>query len=172
MASSSFSIDLDEVETAATMIQRMYDDLEEAYIKLSTYVGTVKDDVYGSDLVGKSLGGNTASVIGLAEQQKKTLEGIKAFMENTAQVAANLKTMCGGHRSTDTEHSDALRQIGDGLGDGAGELPPPPLPPAPGSGPGYVSQSSATLDYNHAQARHAEAESTARSGGGSHARLE
>ncbi|WP_457033553.1 hypothetical protein [Kitasatospora sp. P5_F3] len=145
MAGDSFNIDLDEVEAAATMIQRMHDDLEEAYIKLSTLVATVKDDIYGTDLVGKSLGGATASVIGLAEQQKKTLEGFKAFLANTAQVAGNLKMMSGSHRETDTEHADLINKIGDGT-----DIPLPP-PPSAGTGPGYVSPTKGPdLNYNHA----------------------
>ncbi|MER5865660.1 hypothetical protein [Kitasatospora sp. NPDC002040] len=145
MAGDSFSIDLDEVENAAKIIQLMHDDLEEAYIKLSTLVETIKPDVYGTDLVGKSLGGATASVIGLADQQKKTLEGFKAFLANTAQVATNLKTMTGGHRETDTEHADLINKIGDGT-----DIALPP-PPSTGTGPSYVSPTAGPkLDYNHA----------------------
>ncbi|BFV59805.1 hypothetical protein KCMC57_up49090 [Kitasatospora sp. CMC57] len=144
MAADSFSIDLEEVEAAATMIQRMHDDLEEAYIKLSTFVKTVNKEIYGTDLVGQSLGGKTAAVIGLAEQQEKTLAGFDAFLKNTAQVATNLKTMIGGHRDTDSEHADKLNKIGDGM-----DIPLPP-PPSAGTGPGYVSPTKGPdLDYNH-----------------------
>ncbi|MEV6207296.1 hypothetical protein [Kitasatospora sp. NPDC051914] len=145
MASSSFSINLDEVDNAAAMIRRMHDDLEEAYIKLSTYVGTVKDDIYGTDLVGKSLGGATASVIGLAEQQKKALEAVKAFLENTAQVAANLKLMCGNHRGNDAEHSGLLAGLAAG--------PAVPLRSLPEAGSGYVPATPPPLGHNHADDR-------------------
>ncbi|GAA1197018.1 hypothetical protein F4556_005550 [Kitasatospora gansuensis] len=143
MAANSFSIDVEEVEAAATMIQRMHDDLEEAYIKLSTYVKTVSPDIYGTDLVGKSLGGATASVIGLGKQQENTLAGFKAFLENTAKIAGNLKMMTGGHRETDSEHADKLKKI-------ATDIPLPPAPSA-GTGPGYVSPTKGPdLKYNHA----------------------
>ncbi|MFJ9519658.1 hypothetical protein ACIRPK_15520 [Kitasatospora sp. NPDC101801] len=142
MAADSFSIDLAEVETSATMIQRMHDDLEEAFIKLDTLVKTINKEIYGTDLVGQSLGGKTASVIGLAEQQENTLKGFKAFLDNTAKVAANLKMMSGGHRDTDSDHADTLKNLEIDI----------PLPPAPstGTGPGYVSPTKGpNLDYNH-----------------------
>jgi hypothetical protein len=148
MAADTFSIDLEEVEAAATMIQRMHDDLEEAFIKLDTFVKTINKEIYGTDLVGKSLGGATASVIGLADQQVKVLEGFQAFLGNTAKVAANLKMMSGSHRDTDSEHADKLRLIGDGT-----DIPLPPAPSA-GSGPGYVSPTKGPdLDYNHFKER-------------------
>lgn len=151
MASSSFSIDLDEVEGAATMIQRMHDDLQEAYIKLSTYVETVNKDIYGTDLVGQSLGGKTAAVIGLADQQANALKGFAAFIANTGKVAANLKTMAGSHRETDSDGADNLKKIGDGSD------VPLPLPPAVGPGAGYVSPTPAPKpDYNHADERRDE----------------
>lgn len=144
-SSGSFSIDLAEVEASAGMIQRMHDDLQEAYIVLKTYVGTVNKEIYGKDLVGQSLGGKTAAVIGLAEQQEKTLAGLKSFLENTAQVAANLKTMVVSHRGTDSDNADDMKKI-----DGANDIPLP-LPPSTSPGSGYVSpQPPPKLDYNHA----------------------
>ncbi|MFI5528029.1 hypothetical protein ACIA8O_05665 [Kitasatospora sp. NPDC051853] len=144
-SSGSFSIDLAEVESSATMIQRMHDDLHEAFIVLNTYVGTVNKEIYGKDLVGTSLGGKTAAVIGLSEQQEKTLAGMKAFLENTAQVAANLKTMAASHRGTDSDSADDMKKIEQG-----NDIPLP-LPPSSAPGGGYVSpQAPPKLDYNHA----------------------
>ncbi|MFJ8045540.1 hypothetical protein ACIRBX_34040, partial [Kitasatospora sp. NPDC096147] len=132
-SSGSFSIDLAEVDSSATMIQRMYDDLQEAFVVLKTYVGTVNKEIYGKDLVGESLGGKTAAVIGLSEQQEKTLAALKAFLDNTGQVAANLKSMVASHRGTDDENAEEMKKIEQG-----NDIPLP-LPPSTGPGPGYVA---------------------------------
>ncbi|MER5639671.1 hypothetical protein ABT095_22265 [Kitasatospora sp. NPDC002227] len=162
----AFQIDLGEVESAAKLIRSMLDDLEEPTNHLESVVKQVQKSVYGTDLLGKALTGGSSSVGGVAEHQQQVLEGIRAYLTNSAAMAANLLKMVESHRLTDDQNSQDLNQIlkdggtppSGGPGGSPGPTPPPapaPTPPppapapAPASDPGYVPPPAPTLDYNH-----------------------
>ncbi|MER5865666.1 hypothetical protein [Kitasatospora sp. NPDC002040] len=158
----SFRIDLDEVEAAAKMIQTMLDDLERPTADLLAVVGQIRPTAYGTDALGKSLTGATASVGGLTEHQQQVLDGIKKFLTNSSQVAENLHQMVQSYRAVDEASSAELRTV-----EGAGATPPPvdrsnaprPTgvqlvdgpPAAPPVAPAaYDDPDRPTLEYNHA----------------------
>ncbi|MFJ4674423.1 hypothetical protein [Kitasatospora sp. NPDC088783] len=145
MAGETVQIDLDEVQAAATAIAGLLDELNGPVNQLEAEVKQVQDAVYGTDLLGKALVGDSSAVGGLGAHQTQVLEGIKAFLQNAAAVAANLRTMAARHQSIDEEHVADLRRItttgGDGGtgsggtgGGGAGGTVPLPVT-APLSGP-------------------------------------
>lgn len=133
MAGESVQIDLDEVQTAAKAIAGLLDELNGPMNQLEAKVKQVQKSVYGTDLLGKSLGGGSSSVGGLGEHQTQVLEGIRAFLQNAAAVAANLQAMAGRYRSVDEDHAADLRRIGSDGGSttapGTQSAPGPVVPP-------------------------------------------
>lgn len=111
MAEGKFRVDLEQVEAAAKMIQTMLDDLEGPTAQLKAAVEQIKPTVYGTDRLAKSLTGATGSVGGLAEHQTQVLEGIQRFLANSAQVAANLRTVVANYRDVDESNATSLRAI-------------------------------------------------------------
>jgi hypothetical protein len=111
MAEGTFRVDLEQVEAAAKMIQTMLDDLEGPTAQLKATVEQIKPTVYGTDRLAKSLTGATGSVGGLAEHQTQVLEGIQKFLANSAQVAANLRTVVANYREVDESNATSLRAI-------------------------------------------------------------
>lgn len=118
MAGETVQIDLDEVQAAATAIAGLLDELNGPVNQLEAKVKQVQDAVYGTDLLGKALVGDSSAVGGLGAHQTQVLEGIKAFLQNAAAVAANLRTMAARHQSIDEEHAADLRRITTTGGDG------------------------------------------------------
>ncbi|AUG76706.1 hypothetical protein CFP65_1832 [Kitasatospora sp. MMS16-BH015] len=152
MAGDSFHIDLDEVESAAKQIRSMLDDLEDPTNHLEAVIKQIKASVYGTDLLGKTLTGGSSSVGGVADHQEQALAGIRTYLTNSAQMAANLLQMVESHRATDGQNSDELHGLIKDGGSGSKPVPPPaPISaPAPGpQDPGYVAPPPPKLDYNH-----------------------
>lgn len=154
-----FRVDLEQVEAAAKMIQTMLDDLEGPTAQLKAAVDQIKPTVYGTDRLAKSLTGATGSVGGLADHQKQVLDGIQKFLANSAQVAANLRTVVANYRSVDESNATSLRAI-----EGA-DAPIAPVKPDPRNKPvtvvvagetgspvtadsSFDSAAAPTLDYN------------------------
>ncbi len=120
MAGETVQIDLDEVQTAAKTIAGLLDELNGPMNQLEAKVKQVQDKVYGTDLLGKSLIGETSSIGGLGTHQTQVLEGIREFLRNAAAVAANLQTMAARHQSVDEEHAADLRRLSTGAGGSGG----------------------------------------------------
>jgi hypothetical protein len=116
VAGETVQIDLDEVQTAAKTIAGLLDELNGPMNQLEAKVKQVQDKVYGSDLLGKSLVGETSGIGGLGTHQTQVLEGIREFLRNAAAVAANLQTMAARHQSVDEEHAADLRRLGTEAG--------------------------------------------------------
>ncbi|MEU3496745.1 hypothetical protein [Kitasatospora cineracea] len=116
MAGETVQIDLDEVQAAAKTIAGLLDELNGPMNQLEAKVKQVQDKVYGSDLLGKSLIGETSGIGGLGTHQTQVLEGIREFLRNAAAVGANLQTMAARHQSVDEEHAADLRRLGTETG--------------------------------------------------------
>ncbi|WP_157531562.1 MULTISPECIES: hypothetical protein [unclassified Kitasatospora] len=158
----SFRVDLDQVEAAAKMIENMLDDLERPTADLVSVVEGIQPTVYGTDTLGKSMTGATASVGGLGEHQKQVLDGIKQFIANSTQVAANLRQMVQSYRAVDEENMTALQTIegvdaplptAQNRSEGpvvviAPALPDAATPPPPAADSFEGTTTAPTLDYN------------------------
>ncbi|GAA1129025.1 hypothetical protein [Kitasatospora arboriphila] len=123
--SSSFKIDLEEVEAATKAIRAMLDDLEAPTARLEAVINQIKPTAYGSETVGKSLTGGTSSVGGLPEHQKQVFDGVKAYLQNSAQMAANLELMVQRYRETEATQTAELTRLNGGRGAEAGTLASP-----------------------------------------------
>ncbi|MFJ5921357.1 WXG100 family type VII secretion target [Kitasatospora sp. NPDC092948] len=177
MAGDGVNIDLDEVQAAAKTIAALLEELQGPYAQLEAHINMVTDKVYGTDLLGKSLTGDTSSVGGFNQHQKDVLAGIKLLLSNATTMGANLQTMAARHQANDEHHASELSRIttGDGTPIGpstpstpstapgpdpstAPEPAPAPAPtpePAPAPAPtpqpdtgGYHTQTGPDLDYN------------------------
>ncbi|MCU7821053.1 hypothetical protein [Kitasatospora sp. DSM 101779] len=133
--SSSFKIDLEEVEAATKAIRAMLDDLEAPTARLEAVINQIKPTAYGSEAVGKSLTGGTSSVGGLPEHQKQVFDGVKAYLQNSAQMAANLELMVQRYRETEATQVAELSQLNGGRGGEAGPLATPVSTTAPLTAP-------------------------------------
>lgn len=111
MSSPSFEIDTTEVRTAAVAIRRAVDDLDVATRTLEAAVQRVAAGQYGTDPLGMALQGQGSGVGGLAQHQQRVLQGIRQYLENSAQLADNLVLMCERHAENDAETATALRRI-------------------------------------------------------------
>ncbi|MEV7175324.1 hypothetical protein [Kitasatospora sp. NPDC093679] len=135
--SSSFKIDLEEVEAATKAIRAMLDDLEAPTARLEAVINQIKPTAYGSEAVGKSLTGGTSSVGGLPDHQKQVFDGVKAYLQNSAQMAANLELMVQRYRETEATQTAELTRLNGGRGAEAGTLASPvsttPLSTVPGT---------------------------------------
>ncbi|PBC70518.1 hypothetical protein BX265_5058 [Streptomyces sp. TLI_235] len=125
MSGSSFRIDLDEVEAAAKAIRAMLDDLEAPTARLESVIKQIKATAYGSEAVGKSLTGGTSSVGGLPEHQEQVFAGVKAYLQNSAQMAANLELMVQRYRETEASQTAELSRLNGGRGGEPGALATP-----------------------------------------------
>ncbi|WP_055588788.1 hypothetical protein [Peterkaempfera griseoplana] len=114
MSSPSFEIDTTEVRAAAVGIRRAVDDLDQATRTLEAAVQRVTGAHYGTDPLGMSLQGQGSGVGGLAQHQQRVLQGIRQYLNNSAQLADNLVLMCDRHAENDAETAAQLRRILDG----------------------------------------------------------
>ncbi|MEU9126822.1 hypothetical protein AB0D08_01685 [Kitasatospora sp. NPDC048540] len=126
MSGKSFQIDLDEVEAAAKAIRTMLDDMEAPTARLEAVIKQIKPTAYGTDAVGKSLTGGGSSVGGIPEHQQQVFDGVKKYLANSAQLAANLELMCQQYRQTDDAQATELRRLNGSRADGD----PVPVTPA------------------------------------------
>ncbi|MFC6599326.1 hypothetical protein [Kitasatospora paranensis] len=164
MSGSSFRIDLDEVEAAVKAIKAMLDDMEGPTARLEAVINQIKPTVYGTDAVGKSLTGGSSSVGGLADHQQQVFAGVKAYLQNSAQMAANLDLVVQRYRETEEAQTAELQRLNGGQ---AGSAPvatepaqlrqvdaiaPSPvsvtLPPTATQDAGYHNPDAPQLDYN------------------------
>jgi hypothetical protein len=122
MSGSSFRIDLDEVEAAVKAIKSMLDDLEAPTARLEAVINQIKPTVYGTDAVGKSLTGGSSSVGGLPDHQQQVFAGVKAYLQNSAQMAANLDLVVQRYRETEEAQTAELQRLNGGQ---AGSAPMP-----------------------------------------------
>ncbi|MET9617422.1 hypothetical protein [Kitasatospora indigofera] len=152
MSGSSFQIDLDEVEAAAKKIRTMLDDLEAPAARLEAVIKQIQPTVYGTDNVGKSLTGGTSSVGGLSEHQQQVFEGVKRYLQNSAQLAANLELMCQRYRATDEARAVDLRALDGGRGETEpvpASLPTVQEPPIPQKDPVTLTVPHGQTDVYH-----------------------
>jgi hypothetical protein len=114
MSGSSFRIDLDEVQAAVKAIKAMLDDLEAPTARLEAVINQIKPTVYGTDAVGRSLTGGSSSVGGLPDHQQQVFAGVKAYLQNSAQMAANLDLVVQRYRETEEAQTAELQRLNGG----------------------------------------------------------
>ncbi|MFD9124098.1 hypothetical protein [Kitasatospora sp. NPDC059571] len=132
MSGTSFRIDLDEVEAAAKAIRAMLDDLEAPAARLEAVIKQIKPTAYGTEAVGRSLTGGSSSVGGLPEHQEQVFAGVRAYLQNSAQMAANLELMVQRYRETEEAQTAELSRLNGGRGgDGPGAVATPVTVTAP-----------------------------------------
>ncbi|WP_371493929.1 hypothetical protein OG871_02580 [Kitasatospora sp. NBC_00374] len=163
MSGTSFQINLDEVEAAAKAIRTMLDDLEAPTARLEAVIKQIRPAAYGTDAVGKSLTGGGSAVGGLPEHQQQVFDGVRKYLQNSAQLAANLELMCKQHRQTDDAQAAELTRLNGARAEGdavpASRVTPvtPRVPQkdpitltssSPESAPTYHDPDAPDLDYN------------------------
>ncbi|MFJ1709328.1 hypothetical protein [Kitasatospora sp. NPDC088346] len=145
MSGKSFQINLDEVEAAAKAIRTMLDDMEAPTARLDAVIKQIKAAAYGTDAVGKSLTGGGSAVGGLPEHQQQVFEGVRKYLQTSAQLAANLELMCKQHRQTDDAQAAELTRLNGARAENdavPASRPTPVTPPVPQKDPVTLTTSS------------------------------